>query len=80
MLAAFALPTLRRSLSALIDWFTLLFFTGCAIIIWVVWLAMHTGVPPQPATNVARLLPSLALKKRDAEDFIDALKEEVENN
>jgi acetylornithine/N-succinyldiaminopimelate aminotransferase len=28
--------------------------------------------------NVIRLLPSLALKKRDAEDFIDALKEEIE--
>ena len=27
--------------------------------------------------NVIRLLPSLALKKRDAEDFIEALKEEV---
>ncbi len=29
--------------------------------------------------NVIRLLPSLALKKRDAEQFIDALKEEIEN-
>jgi acetylornithine aminotransferase len=28
--------------------------------------------------NVIRLLPSLALKKRDAEDFIDALREEIE--
>ena len=28
--------------------------------------------------NVIRLLPSLALKKRDAEDFIDALKEEIQ--
>jgi len=28
--------------------------------------------------NVIRLLPSLGLKKRDAEDFIEALKEEVE--
>ncbi|MCO5239722.1 MAG: aminotransferase class III-fold pyridoxal phosphate-dependent enzyme [Chitinophagaceae bacterium] len=27
--------------------------------------------------NVIRLLPSLALKKRDAEDFIDAIKEEI---
>jgi acetylornithine aminotransferase len=27
--------------------------------------------------NVIRLLPSLALKRRDAEDFIDALKEEI---
>lgn len=28
--------------------------------------------------NVIRLLPSLALKKRDAEDFIEALREEIE--
>lgn len=56
-LAAFALPTLGRSVSALIDWFTLLFFTSCAIVIWVVWIAMLTGMPPQPAANVARLLP-----------------------
>jgi len=27
--------------------------------------------------NVIRLLPSLALKRRDAEDFIEALKEEI---
>jgi 4-amino-4-deoxy-L-arabinose transferase-like glycosyltransferase len=56
-LAAFALPTLKRSVAALIDWFTLLFFTGCALIIWVVWVAMQTGVPPRPAANVARLAP-----------------------
>jgi len=56
-MAAFALPTLQRSVTALIDWFTLLFFTGCGVIIWVVWLAMQTGWPPQPAANVARLAP-----------------------
>lgn len=56
-LAAFALPTLKRQVAALIDWFTLLFFSGCAFIIWVVWIAMQTGVPSQPATNVARLAP-----------------------
>ncbi len=56
-LAAFALPTLERSVSALIDWFTLIFFSGCAFIIWVVWLAMQTGWPTQPAANVKRLLP-----------------------
>ena len=56
-LAAFALPTLRRSVAALIDWFTLLFFSGCAFIIWVVWIAMQTGWPAQPAANVARLAP-----------------------
>ena len=56
-LAAFALPTLKRSVASLIDWFTLLFFTGCACIVWVVWIAMQTGVPRQPAANVAKLAP-----------------------
>ena len=56
-LAAFALPTLRRSLSALVDWFTLLFFSACALVIWVVWLAMQTGWPAKTANNVDRLAP-----------------------
>jgi hypothetical protein len=56
-LAAFSLPTLRRSVAALIDWFTLLFFSGCAFVIWVVWISMQTGVPAKPAANVARLAP-----------------------
>ncbi|WP_298926302.1 hypothetical protein [uncultured Ramlibacter sp.] len=56
-LAAFALPTLKRSVSALIDWFTLLFFTGCAVIIWVIWLSLQTGVPAKPAANVLKLAP-----------------------
>ena len=56
-LAAFALPTLSRTVSALIDWFTLLFFSGCAFVIWVIWISLQTGVPPKPAQNVARLAP-----------------------
>jgi 4-amino-4-deoxy-L-arabinose transferase-like glycosyltransferase len=56
-LAAFALPTFKRSVAALIDWFTLLFFTACAITIWVIWIAMQTGFPQQPAKNVAKLAP-----------------------
>ena len=56
-LAAFALPTLRRSVSALVDWFTLIFFSGCALVIWVIWFAMQTGVPAKPAANVAKLAP-----------------------
>lgn len=57
VLAAFALPTLRRAVSALIDWFTLLFFSLFAIVIWVIWIAVQTGVPAEPAANVARLAP-----------------------
>lgn len=56
-LAAFALPTLKRSVAALIDWFTLLFFSGCAVFIWVYWISLQTGLPAQPAANVARLAP-----------------------
>ena len=48
-LAAFALPTLRRSVAALIDWFTLLFFSTCALLIWVIWIAMQTGWPAKTA-------------------------------
>jgi hypothetical protein len=56
-LAAFALPTLQRSVTSLIDWFTLIFFSGCGLVIWVVWIAMETGIPAQPAANVRRLVP-----------------------
>jgi hypothetical protein len=59
-MAAFALPTLGRMVAALVDWFTLLFFSGCACIVWVVWIAMQTGVPWQPAANVERLAPGFA--------------------
>ncbi len=56
-LAAFALPTFERSVSALIDWFTLLFFSGCALVIWVIWISLQTGIPAKPAANVAKLAP-----------------------
>lgn len=65
VLAAFALPTLQRSTAAAIDWFSVFFFTVCAIAIWVVYIAMQTGFPPQPAANVARrvagYVPSFSL-------------------
>ena len=56
-LAAFSLVTMNRQMAALMDWFAVVFFSVCGIIIWVVWVAMHTGVPAAPAANVARLLP-----------------------
>ena len=55
MLAAFALPTLRRSTAAAIDLFSVGFFSICAIVIWVIYLSLQTGVPAQPAINIARL-------------------------
>jgi 4-amino-4-deoxy-L-arabinose transferase-like glycosyltransferase len=57
VLAAFALPTLRRSASALIDWFSVFFFTAGALFIWAMYIAMQTGTPARWAANVARLAP-----------------------
>ncbi len=57
VLAAFALPTLKRSASAAIDWFSMFFFSASAIVIWVMYVAMQTGVPAKPAANVAKLAP-----------------------
>lgn len=65
VLAAFALPTLQRSTAAAIDWFSVFFFSACALTIWVVYIAMQTGVPARPAANVARrvvgFMPSFSL-------------------
>lgn len=57
VLAAFALPALKRGLSGAIDWFSVFFFTIVALVIWVVYAAMHTGWPAKTAANVAKLVP-----------------------
>ncbi len=62
VLAAFALPTLRRGATSAIDWFSLFFFTLSALTIWVIYLAMVTGVPAQPAANVAKLAPGFEMR------------------
>jgi hypothetical protein len=63
VLAAFALPTLRRSTTAAMDWFSIFFFTLCARI-WVIYIAVQTGVPAKPAANVAKLAPGFTPASR----------------
>lgn len=60
VLAAFALPTWKRSTSAAVDWFSMFFFSAAAITIWVVYASLMVGVPAKPAANVARLVPGFA--------------------
>lgn len=57
VLAAFALPTLKRSATSAIDWFSVFAFSFIAITIWVMYAAMLTGVPAKPAANIAKLAP-----------------------
>lgn len=60
VLAAFALPTLKRGTSAAIDWFSVFFFSACALGAWVVYAAFQTGVPAKTAANVAKLAPGFS--------------------
>jgi 4-amino-4-deoxy-L-arabinose transferase-like glycosyltransferase len=57
VLAAFALPTLKRGTTAAIDWFSVFAFSIAAITIWVLYVAMLTGTPAKPAANIAKLAP-----------------------
>ncbi len=57
VLAAFALPTWKRSTSAAVDWFSMFFFSAAAITIWVVYTSLMAGLPAKPAANVTRLVP-----------------------
>lgn len=60
ILAAFALPTLQRATSSAIDWFSVFFFSGGALLLWVHYVALQTGTPVKPAANMARLVPGYA--------------------
>ena len=64
VLAAFALPTLQRSAAAAIDWFRCSSSRCCAVALWVIYVAMQTGVPAKPAANVARLAPGFTPHSR----------------
>lgn len=57
VLAAFALPILQRSLGSAIDWFSVFFFTICGILIWLGYVALHTGAPARTAERIAKLVP-----------------------
>jgi 4-amino-4-deoxy-L-arabinose transferase-like glycosyltransferase len=54
MLAAFALPTIRRGLISLIDWFAVMTFTATGFVLWAYWIAFHTGWPPRMAYRIGQ--------------------------
>ncbi len=54
MLAALGIPTLRRSLSSLIDWFSVMTFSFIGLGLWAYWIALETGWPPRMAISAQR--------------------------
>ncbi len=57
VLGSLALPVMRRGSLAALDWFALMFFSLLALVVWVLWVALLTGVPAHPAMNIQRLAP-----------------------
>jgi 4-amino-4-deoxy-L-arabinose transferase-like glycosyltransferase len=49
LLAALGLPTIRRGLTSLIDWFAVMTFTLIGLALWAYWIAFQTGWPPRMA-------------------------------
>lgn len=60
MLAALGLPTIRRGLTSLIDWFAVMTFTLIGLALWLYWIAFQTGSPAPMAYSVQRLLLGFA--------------------
>jgi len=57
ILAAFGLPTMKRSAINAVDWFSVMTLTTCAAFIWIGWVAKQTGWPAQLAKNAFKLAP-----------------------
>ncbi|MES2073299.1 MAG: glycosyltransferase [Pseudomonadota bacterium] len=57
ILAAFGLPTMKRSAINAVDWFAVMVMTGFASIIWFAWIAMQSGWPAPIAKKVLSWAP-----------------------
>lgn len=55
VLAAFAIPTMRRAVINTLDWFALMCFSVTVVCVWVGWFALHFGIPRQIQLNIQRL-------------------------
>jgi 4-amino-4-deoxy-L-arabinose transferase-like glycosyltransferase len=73
VLASFALPTLNRSLSGMVDWFSVFFFSAAALFVWGYFIAMQTGWPPRMAASVTRLAPDFVPRLDSLALFIAGL-------
>lgn len=60
VLAAFGLLSLPRNIASLIDYFALSIFSFLGIMIWVYWIALHTGTPETIHHNVLKAAPGIS--------------------
>jgi 4-amino-4-deoxy-L-arabinose transferase-like glycosyltransferase len=57
ILAAFGLPTMKRSAINAVDWFSVIVLTGVATLTWLVWMIGQIGLPPALANKVLSWAP-----------------------
>lgn len=57
VLAAMAIPTLKRSAINLLDWYSIMVVSLWLLTVWVGWSALYFGTPPQIHRNIMRLIP-----------------------
>lgn len=57
MLAALGLPTLRRNVVSLVDWFAVMTYSLIGLVVWAYWIAFVVGYPPRMAYRAARIAP-----------------------
>lgn len=57
LLAAFGLPTIRRGLTSVIDWFAVMTFTLIGLALWAYWIAFQSGWPPRMAFRAQQAVP-----------------------
>ncbi len=57
ILAAFGLPTMKRSAINAVDWFAVMVMTGAAGLFWFGWVAAQTGWPLRTSTKVLSWAP-----------------------
>lgn len=57
MLAAAGLPTLKRNVVSLIDWFAVMTYSVIGFVVWAYWIAFVTGYPPRMAFRASQIAP-----------------------
>ena len=57
LLAALSLPTIRRSIVSLVDWFAVAAFSVVALAVWVYWIAFLSGYPAKMAEKTREAIP-----------------------
>ncbi len=64
VLAAMAIPTLRRHIVNALDWYSIMINTLALAVIWLGWIALYLGWPTKIHNNISRLVPSFELEIR----------------